>query len=277
MPSPEKYKTASFRNNDGQNIFYRNWRTGSGPKGIVIIVHGLNSHSGYYENFALRLNENGYDVYAIDLRGRGHSDGERYYISDFRGIVEDIDLLIGIAASADPMRPVFLLGHSVGGVFASVYGVDYQRKLRGLICESFAFQIPAPGFAIASIRFLSRIIPHVRLVKLNNGDFSRNRSIVEAMNSDPLLANERQPAKTIQQQLAATEYLKRKMPEIKIPLLILHGTDDKIAKPGGSEYFMKHAASADKQLKLYDGYYHDLLNDILQIRPGEIGGECFKI
>jgi alpha-beta hydrolase superfamily lysophospholipase len=255
-----KQTTSTFSNNKGQHIFYRNWRNGE-PKGIVFIVHGLNSHSGYYQSFAMQLNENYFEVYAIDLPGRGKSDGERYYIGDYKDVVADIDHLLNIVKAAHPALPVFLLGHSAGGVFASIYAVQQQDKLHGLISESFAFQVPAPGFALASIKFLSHIIPHTRLVKLNSEDFSRDQSIVDMMNNDPLLANEKQPAKTMQQLLLAAEYLKRAMPEIKLPLLILHGTADKATKPGGSEYFMEHASSADKQLKLYEGHYHDLLND----------------
>jgi alpha-beta hydrolase superfamily lysophospholipase len=256
-----KQTVSTFRNNEGQNIFYRNWSTSVLPKGIVLIVHGLNSHSGYYQDFATQLNENDFDVYAIDLRGRGQSDGERYYIRDYNEIIADIDLFLNIANAANPTLPVFLLGHSAGGVFASVYALHHQAKLKGLISESFAFQLPAPGFALATIKFLSHLIPHTRLVKLNNEDFSRDKAIVATMNHDPLLANEKQPAKTMQQLLLAAEYLKKEMPAIKLPLLILHGTADKATRPGGSEYFMEHASSADRQLKLYEGHYHDLLND----------------
>lgn len=256
-----KQTVSNFRNNKGQSIFYRNWNTDGMPKGIVLIIHGLNSHSGYYQNFATQLIENDYEVFAIDLYGRGQSEGERYFIRDYKDIIADIDQLMNIAKYAHPTLPVFLFGHSAGGVFASVYAVQNQHKINGLISESFAFQVPAPGFALAIIKFLSHIIPHIRLVKLNNADFSRDNSIVDTMNHDPLLANEKQPAKTMQQLLFAAEYLKKAMPEIKLPLLILHGTADKATKPGGSEYFMEHASSTDKQLKLYEGHYHDLLND----------------
>jgi acylglycerol lipase len=261
MQWQERHSTSSFRNKRAQNIFYRNWKNGYDPKGIMIIIHGLNSHSGYYENFALQLNKNNYEVYAIDLPGRGHSDGERYYISDYRDIIEDIDQLVDMVKSANPTLPVFLFGHSAGGVFASAYAIDHQYKIRGLISASFAFEVPAPGFALSAIKFLGHIIPHTRLVKLNNGDFSRNKSVVEAMNSDPLIENEKQPARTMQQLLLAAEYVKKEMPEINLSLLILHGTADKATKPSGSKYFMEHASSTDKQLKLYEGHYHDLLND----------------
>ena len=263
MEATYQPKTSTFINRKGQHIFYRNWVPAGKPKGIVLIVHGLNSHSGYYQEFAAQLKENGFEVYAIDLAGRGRSEGERYYIADYHDVFADIDLLMNIASSTCPSKPIFLFGHSAGGVFASAYAVQNQFKLQGLISESFAFQIPAPGFALAAMKFLARIIPHTRLVKLNNEDFSRDKSLVFKMDKDPLLENEKQPAKTMQQLLLAGEYLKKEMQVIKLPLLILHGTADKATEPAGSEYFMEHASSGDKQLKLYEGHYHDLLNDKL--------------
>ncbi|MVM31158.1 alpha/beta fold hydrolase [Spirosoma sp. HMF4905] len=260
--NPGKTPTTSvFPNNEGRNVFYRNWATRNEPKGIVLIVHGLNSHSGYYEKFAAQLTENGYDVYAMDLRGRGMSEGERYYIGDYHDIVSDIDLLVDIARSAHPTIAIFLLGHSAGGVFASVYAVGNQDKLSGLISESIAFQISASGIAQAIIKFIGYVIPHMRLIRLKNKDFSRDKAMVDKMNNDPLLENEKQPARTMQQLFLAAAYLKKEMPHIKLPLLILHGTADKATKSTGSQYFMDHASSTDKQLKLYEGYYHDLLND----------------
>jgi len=256
-----KQTVSTFRNLKGQNIFYRNWSAEGTAKGILLIIHGLNSHSGYYQNFAMQLNESNFEVYAIDLCGRGQSDGERYYIGDYNDLIADIDLFFNIASTTHPTLPVFLFGHSAGGLFASIYALHHPTKLAGLISESFAFQVPASGFALAMINFLSHIIPHTRLVKLNNGDFSRDRAIVTTMNNDPLLAKERQPAKTMQQLLLAAEYLKKEMPEIKLPLLILHGTADSVTRPGGSEYFMEHVSSVDKQLHLYEGHYHDLIND----------------
>jgi len=261
MESGSKKTTASFSNNKGDQVFYQNWITGNKPKGIVIIVHGLNSHSEYYHIFAGQLNENKYEVYALDLRGRGKSEGERFYISDYLDIIEDIDQLVDIARCEHVTQPIFLLGHSAGGVFASVYAVLHQTKLKGLIAESFAFHLPVPGFALAAMKFLGYIIPRARLVKLNNEDFSRDQLVVDRMNADPLLKNEKQPAKTMQQLLIAGEYLKKQMPRITLPLLILHGTADKATSPSGSRYFLENASSTDKQLKLYEGHYHDLLND----------------
>lgn len=253
--------TATFHSNNGQKIFYRSWQT-TLPKASIVLVHGLNSHSGYYQSFAEQLNNKDFEVYAIDLVGRGNSEGERYYIPDFQAVVEDIDKLVSITQNTNPTLPVFLLGHSAGGVFASLYATKYQHKLKGLISESFAFQVPAPGFALATLKFLANFIPHTRVVQLKNKDFSRDKTIVSTMNNDPLLANEKQPTKTMQQLVLAADYLKKEMPNITIPLLILHGTADNATKPSGSQYYYDNAPSQDKTLKFHKGHYHDLLNDL---------------
>jgi alpha-beta hydrolase superfamily lysophospholipase len=158
--------------------------------------------------------------------------------------------------------PVFLLGHSAGGVTSAVYVLDHQAELTGFICESFAFQVPAPGFIISALKGLSHLAPHLQVLKLKNEDFSRDPKAVEAMNNDPLIANESQPALTVAALARADERLHDEFPSITIPVLILHGTDDKATVYHGSEFFYEKAGSADKTLKLYEGHYHDLLNDL---------------
>lgn len=254
--------TSTFPAKSGQKIFYRNWKPANTPKAVVVIIHGLNSHSGYFQSFSEQLTRQDFEVYAIDLVGRGNSEGERYYISDFQSVVGDIDQLIDIARNTHPTLSLFLLGHSAGGVFASVYAVQHQDKLKGLISESFAFQVPAPGFVLSILKFLANFVPHKPVVQLKNKDFSRDAAIVEEMDSDLLIANEIQPTKTMQQLILAAAYLKKGMPQIKLPLLILHGTADQATKPEGSKYYYEHVSSPDKALKLYEGHYHDLLNDL---------------
>ncbi|MBN8578528.1 MAG: lysophospholipase [Cytophagales bacterium] len=253
-------KQAVFQSSTGEKIFYRNWKS-ENPQSLVVIVHGLNSHSGYYQNFAATLAAQNHEVVALDLRGRGKSEGERFFIGDYQLIIDDIDKLVDIAKSLHPTLPVFLLGHSAGGVFASVYALQHQQKLNGLISESFAFHVPAPAFAQALLKFMATVAPHKQLIQLNNADFSRNLQVVAQMNSDPLIAGEKQPAKTMQQLIVAGKQLGENMAHLKLPLLILHGTADKATLPSGSEYFLANATSTHKLLKLYEGHYHDLLND----------------
>jgi alpha-beta hydrolase superfamily lysophospholipase len=253
---------SSFKGVGGLNIATYSWRPESNPRGVVAIVPGFNSHSGYYHWVAEQLTADGLAVYSVDLRGRGKSDGERYYVASFDEYVSDVAELIDIARSENPGLPVFLLGHSAGGVVSCLYTVNHQDKLAGFICESFAFQIPAPDFALAALKGLAHVFPHAHVLKLKNEDFSRDPKAVEKMNADPLIANETQPTQTLAEMARADERLKGEFPDITIPILILHGTADKATKFSGSQMFYDTAGSTDKTIKLYEGHFHDLLNDV---------------
>jgi alpha-beta hydrolase superfamily lysophospholipase len=167
-----------------------------------------------------------------------------------------------LAKSREPGVPVFLLGHSAGGVVSCTYTLVHQAKLAGLICESFAFQVAAPDFALAVVKGLAHVAPHVHVLKLKNEEFSRIQEVVDAMNSDPLIDDEVQPTQTVAELVRADERLKREFPLITLPVFILHGTADKVTNPKGSQLFYDTAGSTDKTLKLYEGHVHDLLNDV---------------
>ena len=254
--------TGSFEGVDGAKIFTRSWQPEGTPRASIVLVHGFNSHSGYYTWAAEQFAQHGLVVYALDWRGRGQSDGERFYLDSLADVVADVDTLVTKAQTAYPGLPLFLLGHSAGGVVSCIYTLEHQSKLAGLICESFAFELPAPDFAVTVLKGLSHIAPHLHTIKLRNEDFSRDPAVVAAMNSDPLIADEAQPSSTAAELARADDRLRREFPLITLPLLILHGTADKATKPSGSQHFYEQAGSTDKILKLYEGHVHDLLNDI---------------
>jgi len=229
---------------------------------VVVISHGFNSHSGHYAWVAAQLVAKGFAVYALDHRGRGKSDGERFYVEKFDDYVADLAAFIGRVKAAEPGAKVFLLGHSAGGVVAASYALERQEEIAGLICESFAFRVPAPDFALAVLKGLSHLAPHAHVLKLKNEDFSRDPAWVAMMNADPLIANEVQPTQTVAEMVRADERLAQAFGLITLPLLILHGTDDKATKPSGSQTFYDQAGSPDKTLALYEGHYHDLLADL---------------
>jgi acylglycerol lipase len=256
-------KTLEFQGLGGLKIFARSWRPqAKAPRAIVVISHGVLSHSGYYEWTAEQLVTAGFAVYAIDHRGRGRSEGERFFVETVDHYVEDVATLIELAKNHDPGVPAFLLGHSAGGVVACVYALEHQDRIAGLVCESFAFQVYAPDLALAAVKGLSHVFPHAHVLKLPIEEFSRNPAAVEAMKTDPLIAGEVQPTTTVAALVRADERLAKEFPLIKLPVLILHGTADKVTKPGGSQMFYDQAGSTDKTLKLYEGHAHDLLNDL---------------
>jgi len=257
LPTEQRYTGKS-----GLRIAYRSWHPAGTAKAAVLIVPGFNSHSGYYGWVAEELSKQGFAVYAVDLRGRGLSDGERFYVDSIDDYVADVHGVMQIVKQREPGLKVFLFGHSAGGVTACIYTLDHQDELSGLICESFAYQVPAPDFAIAALKGISHLAPHAHVLALANKDFSRDSTVVEAMNADPLIAHETQSSKTIAALARADDRLKQSFGQITIPVLILHGTADKATKPSGSQFFFDHAGSRDKTLKLYEGHYHDMLNDI---------------
>lgn len=255
-------ETENFVSKDGLNIAFRTWQPASVPRGSVVIIPGFNSHSGYYGWAGEQLASAGLAVHAIDLRGRGRSDGDRFFVQTFDDYVSDVAELVAIVKKRNPIPPLFLLGHSAGGVVACLYAFAHQADLAGLISESFAHELPAPDFVLAVIRGLSHVAPHAHVLRLKNEDFSRDPTVVLAMNEDPLIAHEAQPTQTLAALVRADQKLREEFPILTLPLLILHGTADKAAKPSGSQYFFHNAGSADKTLKLYDGAFHDPLNDV---------------
>jgi alpha-beta hydrolase superfamily lysophospholipase len=245
----------------GLKVHIRSWRPAGKPRSVVVICHGVNSHGGQYLWSGEQLVAAGHAVYALDLRGRGKSGGERFYVENVVDYVNNVADVIKLAKTRDPGVAVFLLGHSAGGVVSCTYALDHQAELAGLICESFAFKVYAPDFALAIIKGLGRIAPRLPVLKLKNEDFSRDPRAVAALNADPLTQNETQPAVTVAALVRGTERLKREFPRITLPVLIMHGTADKATVPAGSQFFYDTAGSKDKSLKFYDGHFHDLLND----------------
>jgi alpha-beta hydrolase superfamily lysophospholipase len=255
-------KESTFEGVGGLKIATRSWRPDGKARAIMILIHGFNAHSGYMVWPGEQFAANGFATHALDLRGRGKSEGERFYVEEFSDYLGDVDLLVNIARTEDPGLPVYVLGHSAGGVIATSYVFEHQPEIAGLICESFALDVGLPDAVSLILKGLSHLTPHLHVFSLKNELFSRDPAAVALMNNDPLIANESQPAETAAEMLKAADRLKTNMPNFTVPVFIIHGTDDKATRPAGSQYFYDHAGSTDKTLKLYEGHYHDLLNDI---------------
>ena len=254
--------TEEWLDGTGGRIFTRHWEPEGRPKASLVICHGVNSHGGQYIGAGEEFASRGFAVTALDLRGRGKSDGERFYIESIDEYVSDLSLAIEQARARHPDLPLYLLGHSAGGVTSTTYALDYQERIDGLICESFAFRVFAPNFALKLLEGASHVLPHAHVLRLKMEDFSRDPEWVAQLNADPLTLDEVQPVSTVAAFARAGERFEREFGKISLPVLILHGTEDKATRPDGSEQFFNEATSTDKTLKLYEGYYHDLLNDL---------------
>lgn len=255
-------KTQTFvSKKDGTKIFVRSWRPQGPARALLVISHGFKAHGGLYAWAAEQLAATGLSVYAIDHRGHGESGGDRYEAQNIAEFVADIDQLVELAKSQDPGLPVFLLGHSAGGVMGCVYALENQAKLAGFICESYALGVYAPGLALAALKGLSHIAPHLHVLDLKNKLFSRDSKVVEALDNDPLIPQMLYPTQTVAAMVRGTERVREEFHLITLPVLIMHGTEDKVTEPAGSQLFYDKAGSKDKTLKLYENYVHDLLAD----------------
>lgn len=254
-------KEETFTGLHGTALHLRSWCPES-AQAVVILVHGLNSHSGQYLWTAEQLRAAGFAVYAHDHRGRGKSEGRRFYIDDISEYTRDLGAVISLAKSRHPGLKVFVLGHSMGGVVGCVWAFDHQAEIAGFICESFAYRVPVPGAVAAVLRVIGRIAPGLPVFKLQMKDFTRDPQALAALEADALCRGEIQPARTAAALLAATANMKARFPSVTLPLLLLHGTKDHATLPAGTQEFFALAGSADKTLKLYEGHYHDLLNDL---------------
>src|SRR5262245_39193385 len=210
----------SFKTADGLNIFTRSGTPKGTPRAVIVLVHGFNAHSGYMIWAAEQYAAHGLAAYALDLRGRGRSDGERFFIKSFSDYTGDVDQLMAIARAANPGLPVYVLGHSAGGVIASTYVFEHQDTIAGLICESFALDVGVPDAAALLIKGLSHLAPHLHVFTLKNEIFSRDPAVVAAMNADPLTAHASPPAETPPQLIRPPPRLSAHTPNPRLPTLI---------------------------------------------------------
>ncbi|GIW71185.1 MAG: hydrolase [Planctomycetota bacterium] len=248
---------------DGVELFHQAWRPVRGPvRGTVLIVHGLKDHSSRYHRFACQLARRGYLVRAFDLRGHGDSSGDRVWVDCFDVYLEDLERYLAAHPEGLP-RPLFLLGHSMGGAIVTLWAIRRQPELAGLILSAPAL-VPGEnvsGFLIAIAKVLSALCPTLAVMELRDEDFSRDPSTVQAIKTDPLIEHGKGPARTGAEVLRALGQISAAMERVRVPLLILHGTEDRLTNPAGSRQLHERAASEDKTLVLLEGLYHDLLHE----------------
>ena len=247
----------------GLNLYYRSWLPPTDPLAVVVMVHGICEHGGRYAPVAEKLCSRGYAFYALDLRGHGRSEGDRLLIAAFDNYLDDLEVLLARVAEQQPGRPVFLLGHSMGGAIVARLALRRRPQIRGLILSAAALRIAGNVFPVLRklARLMSRVWPRLRLVRLGSGMLSRDPRVVADFRSDPLVYQGKFPVRTGAEILEAAQDIQERMESIDVPLLILHGTGDRLTDPRGSWELYTRAQSSDKTLKLYQGLYHDLLHE----------------
>ena len=257
-----KTKEGRFKGKKDVEIFWQSW-TPARPKAVVVIVHGLGEHSGRYAHVADALVKADCAVYAMDHRGHGKSGGARTVIDRFANTVEDIDHVVELAKREQPRKPVFLLGHSMGGALSLSYTLKNQGKLSALILSGPAVALDgAPPLMKPIARFLSTSAPKTGLFQIDPALVSRDASVVADYAADPLNAHGKVPARTLGEIVNFVEILPAALPLLQLPLLAMHGSDDKLAGVAGSKMVVDRVTSKDKTLKVYEGLYHEIFNEL---------------
>ncbi|HVV33071.1 MAG TPA: lysophospholipase [Vitreimonas sp.] len=241
------------------------WRT-PGAHANVLLAHGFAEYSGryvrHYSALIPRLNSCGFDVYAFDLKGHGHSTGARGVV-DLKAAVRDHQAARRLLDAQK--RPLFLFGHSLGGLVTAASVTGEPSGVAGVILSAPALLIQAPPHLRALAGVFAAIAPGLRLAPpIEAASLSRIPEEVAAYTSDPMVSDPRVPAKTGATAIAVAEAAWKRYPDWSAPTLVLHGEKDRATDPQGSKRFIAAIRSADKHLELYPEGLHELLNDLDQ-------------
>jgi lysophospholipase len=267
MPAsvPGAVALSPFQNEGAQATCLQAWSwlpQGKAPVGVVIIVHGIRDHALRYTALANGLAELGYAVYAQDMRGHGQSGGSAQRWESLTELRNDVDVLLTEATKRHPGVPVFVYGHSMGGLVATHLALEHP-ELAGLVLSGAALKL-LPGVSggqKAAAHFFGAIAPGLHAQHVDDTEFVREASAKAELAADPLVVHDDLPARSAAATLDGIEAAYARTPELKLPLLVMHGTVDKATNVEGSTELVERATSTDKTLKLWPGVYHDLLHE----------------
>jgi acylglycerol lipase len=234
---------------------------GENLKAVIVLVHGIGEHIHRYDDWAALFNKEDIGFTGVDLPGHGRSDGNRGDIISYTLLTEMIDILIESCNQTFPGCPVYLYGHSLGGGIVLDYLLRKNPKIKGAIVTSpylrLAFEPPKIKLVIASL--MKHLLPGlIQPTGLNANDLTHDKVIVEKYKTDPLVHG-KISVRLFSDSLDAANYSLVHASELKVPTLLLHGSDDPIISVEGSREFAGKTKMVE--LKIFDGGYHELHNE----------------
>ncbi len=253
----------SFAGVAGGEIHWRTW-TAPEPVAQVVIVHGYGEHGDRYARLAGRLVEEGFSVWANDHRGHGLSEGPRGVVMHLDDAVADVDQVVERARGTHPDIPLFMFAHSMGGTIGLRYSLAHQEKLAGLILSSAAVSLEklgVSGVQRAAVRLAGRIVPRLPVNGLPFEGITRDSDELGIYMNDPLVHKGKQPARTVSELVDAMAKFPDEVGELRLPLLVIAGSDDPIVPAAGSREIAERAGSPDKKVIVYEGFVHELVNE----------------
>jgi alpha-beta hydrolase superfamily lysophospholipase len=247
----------------GVRIVYDVWSPDIAPRAVVVLSHGLGEHVRRYEHVAQRLGADGLVTYGLDHRGHGRSGGKRVWVKDMSDYTGDFDTLVGIATKEHPGCPRIVLGHSMGGGIVFAYGVERpdNYELMVLSGPAVAAQTAVPPPLVLVAKTLGAIAPGLPLQDLDVSAISRDPAVVTAYNTDPLVHHGKVPAGIARALLLIGETMPQRAAALSSPLLVVHGSEDRLIAVDGSRRLVEAVGSSDAELKVYPGLYHEVFNE----------------
>jgi alpha-beta hydrolase superfamily lysophospholipase len=261
--SPQAMLEERFTGSKNLTLFRRAWRPARVPRAILVNIHGLGDHSGLYPMVSDYFVPRGYAVHAPDLRGNGRSLGQRGYVHSWTDYRDDLGRFLGLVRQEEGNLPLFLLGNSLGALVALDYAQHHAEDLRGVIAVApplGRLGVPAPLLALGAV--LSRVWPRFSLeTGMDLTGLSRDPAVMARVLADPLF-HRRGTARLSTEVRATIRRLHADAPHFPVPLLILHGSADRMVPPEGSRSYIQKVGHPDKQLLEYPESYHGLLGDL---------------
>ena len=253
-----------FKSHDGLDFYERGWVPDEPVRARVVHLHGYGEHCSRYAEMAQIFNRSGFSVHTYDQRGYGRSPGKRAYIHDFDVLLKDVDTYLDHIHPRISGLPWFFMGHSMGGLVLASYVETRKIDARGLIFSSpfLAINDDVPKFLLKIAGVLGTLTPWMPVSRVDNTCLSRDPKIVEEAGKDPLAYHGYVRARTGAQFNRAITRARGGFHRITAPVCIIHGGDDRIVPNAGSKLLHEQCGSKDKSLKIYEGGYHELWNDL---------------
>ena len=258
-----KHHEGYFKSVRDTNIYYQYWLPDGEPKAILLVAHGIAEHSGRYMNVVNHFVPAGYAVYGIDHIGHGKSDGKRVCVERFQDYTKTLKKYFDMIRGWQPIKPIFLVGHSMGGLISSAYLLEHQDELTGAVLSAPEIKVPdnISNAVIFAGKILSVVMPRAGIIQLDAEGICRDPAVVDAYVNDPLVYTGKITARLGAEMLKTIQHVTGSAIKIRLPIMIVQGGSDKLVDPSGAQLLYDAVSSEDKTIKIYDGLYHEVFNE----------------
>jgi alpha-beta hydrolase superfamily lysophospholipase len=239
-------------------------------RATVLLLHGAGDHSGRYPGITSALVRGGFQVALLDYRGHGQSDGRRWYVDAFADYLHDVDAFVAkLSRDGVAGERLFVLGHSQGGLIATLWTEGHPRLVSGLVLSSpyFRLAVKAPAAKVMGARLAARIIPWLPVAaNLGSDQLTSDPELQRWTDRDPLYVRATTPRWFVESERAQLEALRR-APEVEVPLLVMAAGADTVAETAAARTFFEATRSQDKKLVVYEGFRHEIFNEVRREEP----------